>query len=523
MKSVKPGCHTRTRRRSIPTHRRVLLTTIGLFIAIFMATLSGAIIVNALPRIIEDLDGTQRQYSWVFAAPLVTATVATTVWGRLADRTSKKRLAQASVLIFILGSILTGLAKNTEVLIGLRGIQGVGVGGLLSLVHIVMASMIPSRERGRYMGYLGVVTALAIVAGPLLGGIIVDTPVLGWRWCFWIGVPVGVVALLLLECMPPLRTPVSHTGNSVLGAILLLSSISTLLVWVTLVGDLFEWSSWPSATVAGGGIALAILAWLVERGSTDPVVPLRIIRKRTMALAITASMAVAIVTMSTLVHAAQYFQITRGYTPTQSGALVVPMMLGLMCAMFVSGHMVTRTGRWKGHLIVGTALATVGIALLGTINQATSLVHLGIYMSLLGSGLGACTQNLILVAQDSLMYRDLGAGTSIMAFFQSLGSAAGVTFLGTLLALKSEQVFADGMAAHPGTGEWIGEGEILSWIQTRPVPGPTRDLAERAYGEAIALTFHVSAGAALAAFVAVLFLPAVSLRTTVGRVEAPNE
>ncbi len=498
-------------------HRQVLEAMSGLLLAMFVAMLSGTIVANALPRIIGDLGGNQDQYTWVVTATLLAATATTPIWGKLADRMNKKLLVQLSITVFVFGSVLAGFSQSTEQLIGFRVLQGLGLGGLQALVQIVMASIVSPRERGRYMGYFGAVMAVATVGGPLLGGFLVDSS-LGWRWCFWVGVPFGIAALVLLQRTLKLPVLSSDTKIDWLGAMLIPGGISVLLIWVTLAGSNFAWLSWVSAAFVTGGVLLIALAVLVERRVADPVVPPRLLRQRTMILAIIASVAIGIAMFGSSVFFGQYFQISRGYSPTAAGLLTLPMIVGLLLASTITGQLVTRFGRWKRFLVMGTGLIVVGLGLLGTIDHATSLVLIGVYMAILGVGVGSSMQNLVLAVQNGLDYRDLGAGTSTVTFFRSLGGAAGVSVLGAILATHVTNLISDGLAGIPGAGAATQNGGSTS-LDLSQLPGPVRTIVEHAYGDATALVFLISGAIALVAFVAVLFMRETSLRTTVGDAE----
>lgn len=499
------------------SHRQVLEAMSGLLLAMFVAMLSGTIVANALPRIIGDLGGNQDQYTWVVTATLLAATATTPIWGKLADRMNKKLLVQLSITVFVFGSVLAGFSQSTEQLIGFRVLQGLGLGGLQALVQIVMASIVSPRERGRYMGYFGAVMAVATVGGPLLGGFLVDSS-LGWRWCFWVGVPFGIAALVLLQRTLKLPVLSSDTRIDWLGAMLIPGGISVLLIWVTLAGSDFAWMSWASAAFVAGGVLLIVLAVVVERRVVDPVVPPRLLRQRTMILAIIASVAIGIAMFGSSVFFGQYFQISRGYSPTAAGLLTLPMIVGLLLASTITGQLVTRFGRWKRFLVMGTGLIVVGLGLLGTIDHSTSLVLIGVYMAILGVGVGSSMQNLVLAVQNGLDYRDLGAGTSTVTFFRSLGGAAGVSVLGAILATHVTNLISDGLAGIPGAGATTQNGGSTS-LDLSELPGPVRTIVEHAYGDATALVFLISGAIALVAFVAVLFMRETSLRTTVGDAE----
>ncbi|HEU0042514.1 MAG TPA: MDR family MFS transporter [Jiangellaceae bacterium] len=496
------------------THREVLEALSGLLLAMFVAMLSSTIVANALPRIIADLDGNQDQYTWVVTATLLAATATTPIWGKLADRMSKKLLLQASIVIFVLGSVLAGFAQSTETLIGWRVLEGLGMGGLQALVQIVMASMVSPRERGRYMGYFGAVMAVATVGGPLLGGFIVDAPFLGWRWTFWVGAPIAVVALIVLQRTLNLPVLTVKTPIDWWGSLLVPAGVSVILIWVTLAGTSFAWLSWTSAVYLVGGLILIAIAVAVERRVSDPVIPPRLMKQRTVILSVMASVAIGLAMFGSSVFLGQYFQVARGYSPTVAGLLTLPMIVGLLIASTASGQLVTRTGRWRGVLVTGAALVVVGLALMGTIGHSTSLVLLGVYMAILGIGVGMTQQNLVLAVQNGLGYRDLGVGTSTVTFFRSMGGAAGVSVLGAILASRVSNLITDGLAAIPGAGAATQSGGSTT-LDVTSLPGPVRTIVTQAYGDGTALVFQVGAGVAVIALIAVLLMRETALRTTV--------
>src|SRR6185503_1450928 len=302
--------------------------------------------------------------TWVVTATLLAATATTPIWGKLSDLYNKKSLVQAAIVVFIVGSAVSGFAQSTPQLIASRAFQGIGVGGLQALVQVAIAAMIPPRERGRYNGYLGGVMALATVGGPLLSGLIVDTPWLGWRWCFFVGVPVAVVALVLLQAT--LHLPTIKRDNvkiDYLGASLIAAGVSLLLIWVSFMDGTFAWLSWPTYAMVGGSVVLLALAVLVESRAAEPVVPLPIVRERTTALAIVASLAVGMAMFGGAVFLGQYFQIGRGYSPSKAGLLTIPLMAGVLIASVVTGRVISRTGRIKPYVMVGTVFPVAGSVL----------------------------------------------------------------------------------------------------------------------------------------------------------------
>ena len=416
------------------THRQILEAMSGLMLGMFVAILSSTVVSTSLPRIVSDLGGSQSGYTWVVTSTLLALTVSTPIWGKLADLFDRKVLVQTGLVIFVFGSILAGLSTSMGWLIACRAIQGVGAGGLTALVQVILSDLVSPRERGRYAGYLGAVFGVGTVAGPLLGGIVTDS--IGWRWCFYIGVPFAIAAFAVLQKTLDLPRHRREVKLDYAGAALIAGGASALLIWVSLAGQQYDWISWQSATLVGLGLALIGAAIAVERRVSEPLIPLNLFSRRTVVLAVIASIAVGIAMFGTSVFLSQYMQIARGKSPTESGLLTIPMVVGLFTASTVIGRRVSRTGRYKPFMLAGTALLTLGLALMGTLDETTSLVELGAFMVLVGAGLGMLMQNLVLVVQNAVPHSEIGSGSSLIAFFRSMGGAVGVSVLGALLAHK---------------------------------------------------------------------------------------
>jgi EmrB/QacA subfamily drug resistance transporter len=498
------------------THRQILSALSGMLLAMFVAFLSSTVVSNALPTIITDLRGTQSQYTWVVTATLLASTASTPIWGKLADLFSKKLLIQIAIVVFIAGSMLAGLSQSVPTLIGWRVLQGLGLGGLQALVQIAMAAMISPRERGRYSGLLGSVMAVATVGGPLLGGLLVDTSWLGWRWCFYVGVPFAAVALVLLQ--RTLHLPVTKREVSIdyLGAGFLTAGVSALLIWVTLAGDSFAWASLETALFVGGGV-LAIVAFVVtELRATEPIVPLRLFRDRTTTLAIVASVAIGVAMFGSTVFLGQYLQISRGYSPTAAGLLTIPMVGGLLVSSTVSGILITRYGKWKRYLVAGSILVAVGFGLLATIDHATNMVVLGVFLAVLGVGIGMTMQNLVLAVQNTVAANDLGAASSAVAFFRSLGGTIGVSVLGAVLSTRVGDLIQQGLAAIPGAAEAAAGGGDIGLASLADAPAPIRELIAVSYGDATGRIFLISALLSIITILAILAIREVALRTESG-------
>jgi EmrB/QacA subfamily drug resistance transporter len=496
------------------SHREVLEALSGLLLGMFVAMLSSTVVTNALPAIVTDLNGSQTGYTWVVVATLLTMTASTPVWGKLADLFSKKVLVQTALVIFSVGSLIAAAAPTMGVLIGARAVQGLGVGGLTALVHVVIATMVSPRERGRYSGYIGATFALATVSGPLAGGLIVDSP-LGWRGCFFVGLPIAALAFVVLQ--RTLHLPVTRRQVRIdyLGATLIVAGVSILLVWVSLAGQQFDWlSPTTAALVAAGVVVIAAAVYVEARVAVDPVIPLRLFRDRTTVLATGASALVGVAMFGATVYISQYFQLARGMSPTEAGLMSIAMVGGLLVSSIVSGRLITSTGYWKRWLVGGMVLVVAGMALLGSIDADTALGLVLFYMALVGIGVGATMQNLVLAVQNNTSLADMGTASSVVAFFRSTGGATGVSALGAVLAHQVSGSVRDGLAAmgvHPAGHE---SGAIPDLDK---LPAPIRSLYEQAFGDAIGHIFLVSVPFAVLALLCVLAIKEVPLRTTVLR------
>ncbi|GAA1613263.1 hypothetical protein GCM10009789_79380 [Kribbella sancticallisti] len=521
---------TETRPAPAPelTHREILEILVGLLAALFTAMLSSTIVSNALPTIIADLDGSQTQYTWVLTASLLATTVSTPIWGKLSDLISKKLLVQIAIVVFVIGSALAGMAHNVPFLIGARVLQGLAMGGLMALAQAIIGAAIPPRDRGRYSGYMGAVMAVATVSGPLIGGVIVDTSWLGWRWCFYVCVPLAVISLIVLQRYLHLPLVKRRVTMDYLGAILISVAAGLPLIWVTFAGHDFGWFSWQSALFVGGTVLFGILAVVVENRAAEPLVPLKVVKERTTALAIVASLAVGVAMFGSALFLGQYFQIARGYSPTEAGLLTIPMMLGSFLGSVGSGQMITRFGKWKRYLIAGGVLLVAGLVVLGTIDHTSPYWYVGSGMLAMGIGMGMMMQNLVLAVQNTVDVSEIGASSASVSFFRSLGGAVGVSVLGAVLAVRVKDLLIQGVLATPGGAETArklqeGGSDGPSLLDVNHLPPQLAELVRQSYGDATGRIFLIAAGCALVSLIAVLFIKEVPLRRTVAKLDEPVE
>lgn len=497
-------------------HRNIMRVFTGLLLALFMAVLSGTIVGNALPVIIADLNGNQLQYTWIVSAQLLASTACVPIFGKLADLFDKKKLLLTAITIFSLGALLAGMSPSPTFLIGARVLQGVGMGSQMALVQTTIATIIPPRERGRYNGYLGAVMAVATVSGPLLGGLIVDTPWLGWRWTFWSALPFSILAITVIYRrlhLPP--QPTRQPKIDYWGAALMVSSVTVLLLWLSFAGSSFPWASWQTAVMVGVSLIGATCFVLVELRVPEPVVPMWILTARTTALSILASFAVGSVMFGLPVFLGQYFQIGRGYGPAASGLLITPLMFGVFIASTVAGRLVTRRGTWKRYVVGGVALQASGVLLMSTVSATTALWIIGIFLFIAGIGQGAAMQNLVLAVQNTVRLENMGVASSAVAFFRTMGGASGVQILGALLSIHVSNLIATRLRdLGVSTDGQADVGEAGS-LDLEALPAPVEEAVRSSYGDGMAIVFLTMAGLSLIGLLATSLMRNSLLRSTI--------
>ncbi|MEZ5214477.1 MAG: MDR family MFS transporter [Microbacterium sp.] len=521
-------------------HRQVLEALSGLILGMFVSMLASTVVSTSLPVIIHDLDGNQTAFTWVVTATLLTTAISTPIWGKLADLTNRKVLYQLAIVIFVLATAAAGFAQSPEWLIACRAVQGIGAGGLAALSQVLMADIISPRERGRYMGLFGGVMALATIGGPLLGGMMTDA--WGWRWNFFVALPVAIVALILVQTTlhVPAR-PKKKTTIDYLGIVLLSVSVSLLLIWVTNAGTTKggdwgdvannnDWWSLSTVLMVGGSLLAAILFVIVELRSKEPLIPLTLFRNRTFTLSVIASIATGIAMFGASVFLSQYMQLARGATPTEAGLMTIPMIGGLLISSIGVGALVTKYGSWKPYLIVGSVLLVAGSALLSTIHYDTDFFLVSVYMFLLGAGVGMTMQNLVLVVQNQTRPEQIGVASSGVTFFRSLGGTIGVSVMGAALAARVIDLVAerkdDITAAIMSLGDnaqyWADQLQSGALPRVADMPEALRVIFEDIYANGISHSFLIAVPFAVISLLAIVFLPnkPLTTMTTTERLEA---
>lgn len=488
--------------------RRLWIILGTLMLTMLLAALDQTIVSTALPTITSDLGGLS-EISWVVTAYLLASTASTPIWGKLSDLYGRKIMLQSSVAIFVIGSILAGLSQNMAQLIATRALQGLGAGGLMVLILAVIADIVPPRERGRYSGLFGAVFGVASVLGPLLGGLF--TQHLSWRWVFYINVPLGVAAFLILGAV--LHIPFHRRDHKIdwVGAGLLVASVVMLLLVTVWGGQRYEWASPEIIGLAIGGVVTALLFIWQELRHPEPMVPLAMFRLPVMRVSSAIGFVVGFALFGTIVYLPVYLQVVRGATPTTAGLQLLPLMLGLLLTSILSGRLISQTGKYKIFPIVGTGLGAIGIYMLSSMGPDTQFWYIALSAFILGAGLGNVMQVLVIAVQNNVEPAQLGAATSASTFFRSIGGSFGTAIMGAIFTAElSTQI-----AAHlpPGVDQSQLGGNITSSSEViNSLPPVLHNAIIEAISQAIDSTFIIAVPIMLVAFVLAWFLKEVPLR-----------
>ncbi|MEU6342626.1 MFS transporter [Streptomyces sp. NPDC046977] len=493
--------------------RRAVRLAIGaLALGLLLAALDQTIVSTALPTIVSDLGGLDH-LSWVVTAYLLASTAATPLWGKLGDMYGRKKLFQAVIVIFLIGSALCGLSRSMGELITFRALQGLGGGGLIALSMAIVGDIVPPRERGRYQGVFGAVFGASSVLGPLLGGLFVDT--LSWRWVFYVNLPIGLVALAVIATV--LHIPVHRTSHRIdYWGMAVVAAAATCLVLVTsLGGSTWAWDSWRIIGLAVLGVLLVAVFVAVERRAEEAVLPPRLFRIRTFWLCSVISFVVGFAMFGALTFLPTFLQVVHGYSPTWSGVHMIPMVVGMLVASTGSGQIVSRTGHYKVFPITGTAVTIVGLFLLHRLDEHTEVWVLSTFLLVFGLGLGLVMQVLILAVQNAVGYQDLGTATSGATFFRSIGASFGVSIFGTIFTTSLAREITAALS-----GRTLPPGFDPAVVQADPrgvgaLPADLREPVLHAYSTSITGIFLWAVPVCAVAFVLAWFLKEEPLRRSV--------
>lgn len=493
-------------------HRRTLEVLGVLLLVQFLASLANTIIANAMPVIVADIGGTQGQYTLIITTGILANTVTTPIAGKLADLFDKKKLFIAAIAIFMAGSLLAGMATSAAMLICFRVLQGAGMGMLITMTQVIMAAIVPPRERGRYNGYMGAMIAVATVSGPLIGGFIVDIPWLGWRWCYWCVLPFLIAALwgTIVRLKIP-YTRKDHVRLDFLGAAFIGASASLLVIWVTVGGRDYPWGSAPSLALVSGAVIAAIAFVITESRVSEPLIPLWILSSKVVVLAIIASVGLGSAMFGTNVFLGQYFQYGLGKTPTMSGLLGLPSMAGVIIASTWAGRAVTRRGTWKEFVVGGMILMALGTAGLSFVHAETPVPFTMVMLLVMGLGLGSANANLILAVQNSVGLTSIGAATSTLTFFRTLSGAIGIQVLGIVYGHAVQAEVGQRLGAAKAA-DLAGSGSSLNLAS---LPPQVEGVIRTGYGDAFGTVMLVVTGLTVIGVIAVCFMDSTRLRDTV--------
>ena len=488
---------------------RVRVVFGGLMLVLLLAALDQTIVATALPTIVGDFGGIEH-ISWVVSAYLLGQTAVTPLYGKLGDLYGRKRVLQSAIVLFLVGSALCGAAQSLPMLIAFRAIQGLGGGGLIVLTQAAIGDVVPPRERGRYQGLFGAVFGVSSVLGPLLGGVFVEN--LSWRWIFYVNLPVGLVALVVLGATLPATAQRARPAIDYLGAGLLAAALSGIVLITSLGGNTWGWGS-PQVLGVGAVALICFAAFVrVERRAAEPVLPLRLFRNRVFAVASAVGLIVGFALFGAVTFLPLFFQTVNGAGATESGLRLIPMMAGLLVTSIVSGQLISRLGRYKVFPIAGTAVIVVGFLLLSTMDPQTGAVRAALDLLVLGFGLGCVMQVLVLAVQNSVDYTDLGVATSGAVLFRAVGGALGTAVFGAIFANQLASNLAVELGAR-GQSLAAGGGRI-SPAKLHELPPPVHSAYLTAFTDSLSMVFVVAAAVAAVGFALSWLLPEKPLRAT---------
>ncbi|NKQ26781.1 MDR family MFS transporter [Streptomyces galbus] len=517
MADTQPAAVAGTSDGKQPKSVRVVL--LALMITMMLAMLDNMIVGTAMPTIVGELGGLEH-LSWVVTAYTLATAAATPIWGKLGDMYGRKATFMTSIVLFLIGSALSGMAQNMGELIGFRAVQGLGAGGLMVGVMAIIGDLIPPRERGKYQGMMAAVMAVAMIAGPLVGGTITDH--WGWRWAFYINLPLGVVSLGLISAVLHLPKKRSKAGIDYLGVVLLTVGITSIVLVTTWGGTEYAWTSARIMELIGIGVAALVGFVFWQTKAAEPVVPLHIFRSRNFTLMSVIGFITGFVMFGATLFLPLYQQSVQGASATNSGLLLLPMLGAMLVTSMIAGRITTSTGRYKVFPVVGSALMIVGLYLLSTMDTGTSRLTSGLFMAVLGLGMGCLMQITMLVAQNSVEMRDMGVASSSTTLFRTLGSSFGVAIMGALFNHRVQDVMSERAGS---IGSKVTEQSAqLDAAHLAKLPAAAREAYQYAVSDGTHAAFVLGSVVAVVALVAAVFVKEVPLKGAGPKAEdAPAE
>ncbi len=490
------------------SHRQIVLVMVGVMSGMLLAALDQSIVGTALPRITSELGGLDK-LSWVVTAYLLTATATTPLWGKISDLYGRRLIFQIAITIFLIGSALCGFAQSIEQLIAFRALQGIGGGGLFSIALSIIGDVIPPRERGRYQGYFGAVFGVSSVAGPLLGGFFTDGP--GWRWIFYINLPIGIAALFITSAV--LKMPVIKREHKIdyLGALAIVGAVTSFLLYLEWRGRDYGWAEGGALALLGAAVALTAAFIMIERRAVEPIIPMRLFTNPTFRIGNIFGFCAGVAMFGAIVFLPLYLQAVQGYSATGSGLAMLPAIFGILSASIVAGLLMSKTGRYKIFPVVGSALIVVALLMMSTLGVDTPYWQIAAYMLVFGVGLGMTMQILLTAIQNDVPHADMGTATGSVTFFRQMGGAIGTAVFGAVLGSRLALYLAEGL---DGAGLPIATTVDVNDVEAiQALDGPARDVVLGAFADALDDVFLIGVPFLLVAFVVSLLLKEKPLKT----------